>query len=390
LTQATPPAILLGGSSGAVSAARALGRRGIEVHALGGGGWNPVQYSRFCRAFEPPNGTDVQASWLSRLRQRAPRGVLIPCSDDALELLARNRAELVELGYAPVEANDEVLLAMLDKARTYELAREHGVETPRTWTLRTDADLEAAAATIGFPSALKPLHSHVYARHVPIGKVVIVRTLEELREAFAPLREAGVETLLTEIVPGSDDRIWAYVTYLDESAAPLFEVVKRKVRQYLPHFGVGTLHVTDWDDEVAEVGLRFFRAIGLRGYAFAELKRDDRDGSLKLIEVNYRFGAHHELIQAAGIDAAFLVYERALGRSVAPLGRDYRRGVVVWHVLDDLRAFRLYRREGELSFAGWAASVLRPHRYAIFDPRDPGPTLVLCARLVRGLLSRRP
>jgi D-aspartate ligase len=42
--------------------------------------------------------------------------------------------------------------------------------------------------------------------------------------------------------------------------------------------------VTRWRPEVAEAGLRFLRAIGPRGMAHAEFKRDSRDGELKLIE----------------------------------------------------------------------------------------------------------
>ena len=72
---------------------------------------------------------------------------------------------LVELGHVPFEANDDVLLAMLDKARTYELAREIGIEAPLSFNVHTQDDIAVALERISYPCALKPVHSHAFARH---------------------------------------------------------------------------------------------------------------------------------------------------------------------------------------------------------------------------------
>ena len=42
------------------------------------------------------------------------------------------------------------------------------------------------------------------------------------------------------------------------------------------------------DPELVELGLRSFRAIGYRGVGSIEFKRDDRDGRLKMIELDLR------------------------------------------------------------------------------------------------------
>src|SRR5262249_58328352 len=133
------------------------------------------------------------------LRSAGPRGaVLLPCNDEALELVARRRGELVELGYLPMEADDDVLLAMLDKDRTYQLADAAGVDRPRTVALRTSADLDFAVELLGFPSALKPRHSHVFARHSGVGKVIVASDRPELQPAFAAPESLAVHLLPTE------------------------------------------------------------------------------------------------------------------------------------------------------------------------------------------------
>ena len=385
----SPPAIVLGGEAMAVSVARSLGRIGVEVHAVGDAVWDPVRRSRYCRTFTDlrGGGLDARLDWLER---RAPRGgVLLPCDDDGLELVARHRSRLVELGYRPIEANDEVLLAMLDKHRTYELAREIGVPAPRTVTVRRDEDVERAAGEIGFPCALKPLHSHLFAQHFSTRtKVWVVERKEELRETLGRMVELELEMLVTEILPGGDDRFFSYYSYLDERGEPLFHFTKHKLRQYPIRFGLATYHLSRWDEETAAVGLRFFQGVGLRGIGNVEFKRDPRDGQLKLIECNHRFTAANELVRAAGIDVARLTYRRLAGLPQAPL-EGFRDGVRLWHPVEDARAFLDYRREGQLSLATWTRSLLHRQRFPLLDMRDPMPSLGNYARMARRAVRRR-
>ena len=182
--------------------------------------------------------------------------------------------------------------------------------------------------------------------------------------------------------------------FFDDNGNPLFRFVKRKLRQFPPGFGMGCYHVEEWNPIVAELGWSFFEAIGLRGFAYVEFKRDARDNAFKLIECNHRFGAGIELLTAAGIDAPLITYRRALGQPVSAL-RSYRRGVRLWHPLDDTRTFLMYRRKRELSIAAWIRSLMHPLHVPIFRWYDPKPTLVshwfllqalrkrLCARTVR-------
>src|SRR5207253_3206908 len=114
---------------------RSLTRAGVEVYALGNAA-SPVRHSRACGTFVDAVGEgDLQAGWLEWLRSGPAGAVLLPCSDEALELIVRNRAALVDSGYLPFEVDDDVALAMLDKARTYALARKLGIAAPRTITV---------------------------------------------------------------------------------------------------------------------------------------------------------------------------------------------------------------------------------------------------------------
>jgi D-aspartate ligase len=356
----------------------------VTVHALSSE-LGPLRFSRYCSSWTQVAPDRVQERWLDWLRTKGPRGaVVLPCDDDALELVAHRRKELVELGYVPMEADDGVLLSMLDKDRTYQMADAAGVDRPQTATVRTPADLEIAAEAIGFPCALKPLQSHVFARHGGFGKVIVARDRDELEAAFAVAMSLEVQMLATEIVRGSEDQYMSYYSYLDERGEPLFHFTKQKLRQYPVGFGLACYQVTVWSEETAEIGLRFFQGIGLRGLGCVEFKRDARDGRLKLIECNHRFTAANELVQRSGIDLALLVYNRALGRPIPPIN-GYKLDVRIWHPLEDVRALRDSRARRELTVGGWLRSLLHRVHLPLFRFSDPLPTITNAIRL-RNLL----
>jgi D-aspartate ligase len=373
-----PPVVLLGGEVTALAAARSLGSAGVRVHSLGGR-WDPVRRSRFCTEFVDL-GTDdhVQERWLTWL-SRAPAGaVVLPCCDDGVELVARHRSSLLEFGLVPVEADDRVLLAMLDKQQTHELAAEAGIPVPRTLLVRSGDDLRRAAEEIAYPCALKPVHSHLFRRHAA-GKGFIAENRSALHDAFSRTQALGVAVVLTELVPGSDDRYQSCYSYLAEDGEPLYVFTKRKLRQYPIRFGGGSYHVTNSDPELAELALRFFRAVGLRGLGNAEFKEDARDGRLKLIECNPRFTEATALLRAAGVDLPLFTYNRLIGRSPPSLDT-YRVGLAMWYPVNDFRAFISYRRRGELTFGRWVSSLFRPQHFSVASRRDPMPIVVAAGR----------
>ena len=368
--------------------ARSLGERGITVYALADRPQRPVRASRHCHEFRAlgPAG-EVQSRWLAWLEQ-GPRGaVVLPCDDEGVELVARCRARLVELGYVPIEADDEVLLAMLDKDRTNELARAAGVDTPTSLTIRDHADLAVAIESLAFPSALKPLHSHHFQRSFGNVKAVTVHSRAELETTMQQLLALGLEMMATEFIPGPEHSYYGYYSYLDEHGEPLFHLTKQKLRQHPPGFGMGSYHVTRNEPEVAEIGLRFLQGVGVRGLANVEFKRDARDGRLKLIECNHRFTAIDELLRFAGADLAWFTYNRLLGRPV-PSVEGYRSERRLLYAIEDFRTCRELRRSGRLSYGQWAASLLHRQHFPLFSLRDPRPSIASLLWLAGRVLGR--
>jgi predicted ATP-grasp superfamily ATP-dependent carboligase len=343
----------------------------VPVTALGE--WSePVRFSRHCDSFAGFSD-NLSERWLEWLAGSAPEGaIVLPCSDAGLELVARNRALLEARGLRAVEADDEVLLAMLDKRATYELAERAGVPIPLAATVRDEGDAAPVLDRLAYPCALKPLHPMEFRRLFGL-KGFVAQTRDDLLRALERTAAAGIEMQLTEMIPGPDHFQSSY-SYIAPDGEPLFSLSKQKLRQWPIRFGSGCFHLTDRDPEVIGLGLRFFAGVGLRGLGNVEFKRDPRDGALKLIECNHRFTEATGLLVAAGMDIPLFTYRRLAGLPEPPMDR-YREGLGLWYPVNDFRAFRAYRREGELSFAGWARSLMRPLRFPLADAGDPLPAI---------------
>lgn len=381
---ATPAAILMGGAMGnALSVARSLGRSGVTVHVLPDA---PSDHSRYAHTIAlPPAGTpqEAWARFLLGSASEALRGaVLLSCSDAGLELLIEHREELA--GKFVLDISDaQAQRSLLSKLSTYEQARAAGVPTPLFWKAASAEEVRAHEREYVYPLIVKPLYSHRF-QAVFHDKFFRVTSFEQLLEVYARVREHDLEVILLEEIPGPDDLLCSYYTYVDAEGVPLCDFTKRIIRRYPKNRGLACYHVTDWNPEARDLGLRLFRHVGLRGVGNVEFKRDVRDGALKVIECNARFTAGNALLVASGYDLALFVYNRLAGVPQAQLkGRRYTEGLHYWFPGQDLRAFLDLHEEGRLSPAGWLASLAHRQVLPYWRWDDPAPSAVSTWRFAR-------
>lgn len=385
-----PPAIVIGGGSNALSIARSLGRVGVSVYAIN----EPtahVRYSRYARWIDLPAGPDAEqawADWLTGPESEPLRGgVLLAAGDAAIEMLAAHRERLAErylLDLSDVTAQR----TMLNKLATYRAAVAAGVPTPRFWIASTLEHIEQLRSELVFPLIVKPQLSHIFEERFG-RKFLIAESYDQLAGAFLRVRDAGIECMLVERIPGPDDRLCSYYTYLDEGGRPLFDFTKRIIRRWPVGMGAACYHIVDHVPRVRELGLRLFEQVGLRGLANVEFKLDERDGELKLIECNARFTAANGLLADCGFDLARFVYNRLVGIESPPL-TTFRTGVRLWYPVEDFKAYRQLRRAGQITFWQWVRSLCHRQTFPFFRWRDPWPSVVSEAqRLGRNLRRKR-
>jgi D-aspartate ligase len=372
------PAIVLGGSVNALSIVRSLGRAGIDAYAIN----YPqaeVKYSRFCKWIDIPKapGT-VEETWIAYLlghESNYLRGaVLLAASDRAIELVAERREALSEKFRLDL-SNPKAQLCMLNKLCTYQAAHRAGVPTPRFWVTDKREQIEKLKDELIFPLIVRPLLSHQLKAKFNGASFLCARTFDKLLDAFDATSRAGVKTFLVEMIPGGDDRLCSYYTYLDENGNNLFDYTKRIIRRFPATVGTGVYHVTDHVPNLKELSLKLFREVGLWGIANAEFKLDERDGQSKLIECNARFTAADCLLTASGLNLSLFVYHRLTGHP-QPAPPSFRLGTRLWYPLRDFLAYRQLNKMALLSFYQWLRSILKPQTFPFFCWDDPLPTVL--------------
>jgi D-aspartate ligase len=386
MTRALIPAIVLGGTQNALSVARNLARHGIPVLAVNYP-LEAIRFSRHARYVHLNDGRSLGA-WeeflLGKGSDHLRGSVLLACSDEAISIIIKHHAVLSRK-FLLEETEPTLRRDLLDKFITYQKADEAGIPTVGYWLVRSREELESRMEKFIFPLIMKPLYSP--QSQLLKSKAIFIPDRTALAQHFDVATHLGIGIVLMEYIPGGDQRLCSYYTYLDEDGNPLVHFTKRTPRRFPAQRGEGTYHIIEWIPEAAELGLEFFRHLNFRGLGNIEFKRDERDGKLKIIEVNARFTASDCLIAKSGVNLALIAYNRITGRPQPPV-LDYENSLVLCRPMRDALAAWELRRRGELRLSEWIGELRHIAQFPFFELRDPLPALVVLGRRA-GLLATR-
>jgi predicted ATP-grasp superfamily ATP-dependent carboligase len=345
-----------------LAAVRSLGRAGVPVVAVDHrcsalGFRSRYAVARACP--DPVSDEDGFVACLRSIGEELDRPApLFPTHDEYLNAISRRWDELGGRFLAPFPGWD-VLGPVQRKRFQLERALELGIPVPRT--------RDEPTAELGFPVLVKPSDPVGFRR--AFGRQSFrCRTAAELEAAYD--RAHPYDPLVQEWIPGGDHELYTFGSYLAADGEPRALFSGRKLVQ--TSAGVGTCRVGEavWVDEVVEQGLALLRGLGFHGISQVEFKRDSRDGSFKLMEVNPRLWQWHGLAAACGVDVARVAYWDLLGARLPPVRQNGER-----------------RRWAITLMAGSRPAPQRPpYVDAVFARDDPVPGLVQTSRVVRGAL----
>jgi D-aspartate ligase len=350
-----------------LSAIRSLARIGAPVVALDHRRDGLGMRSRLALGVvgPPPGERERFAEHLFQVCDALGReAVAFPTHDDYLVAVNDAAPAALRLPFGPRDLIDRVQA----KRYQYEAAERAGVRLPETFHPESVDEAQDAAAAISYPAVMKPsLGSGFKARYgrplIQAADAAALVAAYRLGERFQPMFQ--------ELIPGGDDSLWTVGSYLDGEGRALGVFCGRKLLQ--APAGVGTCRVGEavWDADAVSGALRLLRELGFHGISQVEYKRDPRDGSLRLMEVNARLWQWHSLAAACGVDLVGIAYRDAMGawadrEQVTSRAAGRRRWVAL------VRHLRESRRDG----LGLRAT-LRPLRPPFSEPvlslRDPMP-----------------
>lgn len=393
-----PNAVVLscqGGSQGDLGVVRTLGRRGVRVVLVSEGRDGASTFSRYVAEHHVVGDFGDVPRVLSALegiaRSGPGRPVLIPTADPDLLLVSEHR-EVLGRQYELVVPSRDIVAQCVDKARFFHFALAAGFTIPKTWCPRDASEVAAIARTSPFPLILKPMLPPTWSREpvatlVDHKKALTVHSAAELEERYAAIAAHDPGMVVQDYVPGRDDRLYSLHVYMNRASEPLGCFTGRKLRTYPTYAGIGCFVESITVPEIIDDGVDMLRRVGYTGLALLQFKRDDRDGSYKLLEINPRTSSWNLLAAEAGVNLPYIAYRDAIGAppEPPPTQRDGLRYLYLDH---DVRAFWDYRRHGDITLAQWLGSLRGPKVYQLFAADDLRPFLHDLGGKGRRLLGR--
>jgi D-aspartate ligase len=383
------PALVFGANITALGVLRILTRDGVTVRC-GEATRDIVTRSRWYR---PAPATLPETSDSARLAAHLETldmagAVLFGCNDLWSMAIAGLPDAIRSRFPASVNA-PEVVADFADKGRFRQLVERLGIPAPRTIPIASPDDLHQASPEALADGFLKPTESATHNRAFG-SKGVFITSADQAARVVEAGAARGVTFMLQEWIPGELGDTVLLDGFVDRHGAIKALVARRRVRMHPPRLSATTCDVTipmaDAEEPAAMVR-RLVGAVGFRGIFNVEFKRDRRDGTFKVIELNARPFWHIGHIAAAGVDLPWMSYLDAQELDVPAVTR-YRIGRYGVYETPDglaiLAALGAGRRPD--------GPVLRPWLrgdHAAFWPSDPLPGLVDAGRTFKAVVTRR-
>jgi D-aspartate ligase len=381
------PAVVVGSGLGALGALRLLRRAGIPAYSLPAVPSHESR-SRFARRLPGTKASLASAPLADVLAACSLDGaVLIPCSDAVLGAIAQLPAPLA--ARFPSSTPPATAVAQLTHKDDFAaLLGRLGVPHPLTLVGADPQQLEHLADLPFAHLFLKPVDSASFMRSYGV-KGCRVRDLADAQRQLRKVHGDGHRVVVQEYVPGPGSNHYLVDGFVDAGGVVRALFARRRLRMFPPDFGDSTHMISVALDEVApavESLRRILAAVGYRGIFSGEFKRDERDGQLKILEVNARVWIYVEFAGRCGVDVCTMSYRDALGLPVsAPAS--YRTGARLVSPYLDLAAVRYAWRRGQMSTGAWLRSWAGAQQPA-FSLSDPMPGLADWYDVSRKLLRR--
>lgn len=392
-----PPVVVAGSHQTGVCLMRDMSRRGVTVYCIDCFR-QPGFQTVYGKAFLCPNPDKDPAGWVRFMVELATRlgckPVIVPIADIFVAALGTHAAELRDRftfsAAAPLQAE------LGSKESQYRLANELGLPCPRTVYIESAQALREFAAAARFPCLLKP-RSHREWDELPAGhpfrgqKLVSADSAEKLQECYQMVEPHQPCVMAQEVIVGGEDAKYCYLSVYGRDGARLGYVVVREFRGYPVFFGSASIVEPVVDEEIAGLCDAFLRKLGYAGICEIEVKRDERDRGVRLVEVNPRFSGTGDCAIYTGVDMGWLHYLDLIGEKVAPVEAT-RFGFKHITLIRDIPAFPQLRERGLITWKEWLSSYRPPVVFYDFDWRDwrvTGSTLYTLARFAGGRVLRR-
>lgn len=384
------PVVALNMHYSGLGIARALAPHGVPVFGLSAHPEFPGSVSRYCEFRKAPDSLLDPAGLEEFLLEFGldfdTRPILFPTRDHDIEFLLARRASLERRFVIPM-APQEVIERAMNKDRCFEAARDCGIALPRSYTVRSRAEILQLRSEISMPVIVKPLYARQWRKPgiwdvVGREKAVQIDDWNALVSFYAGIEPLDPVVTVQEYVPGPETNLVIFGSYCRPAGDLRAYFTARKLLQIPALRGTGVVVEGFPIEDIVDPSHRLLREIGFGGLSEIEFKVHEKSGIAYLIEINPRHWDQHFLGAACGVNLTLEWYrdltepERMEAGRAAENAPRQSPNPVRW-IAD--QEFALYTAS---AIAGRSRAIATPREllrgrktFAVMDWRDPRPGL---------------
>jgi D-aspartate ligase len=379
-----PRAVVLcvfGGSIGALSVVRTLGRAGVPITVVSEDRESLSLVSKYCSEALyhenfSANHSKISEFLIQYARRQDSKPLLFPTADPCLKMISDMREELSE--YYNLFISDRNLIEnLMDKRKFIDFADIHNFPVPKTYIPTSIADVLDLGKKFQYPIIIKPAIPSAWT-HPEIQKIVNYKkaaklhSYDELIEKCNKILKYNNETIIQEYVPGPDDNNYELQVYMNKDSEPKGIFSGHKIRIYPPYAGGGCFVESIYLDNMIKIGLSALKNVNYTGLANLDFKKNEKTNEMKLLEINPRISQWNILATTCGVNLPFIAYADTVG---IPFAAPQKQSEKIKYVYleNDIRSFVEYNKNGDWTLCSWLCSLRGKKVFQIFAVDDLKP-----------------
>jgi predicted ATP-grasp superfamily ATP-dependent carboligase len=300
-------------STTALALIRSLGKQKISVIASDSFPYSIGFMSKYCKQRflydDPYQNPTKTLKTLIKIGKNLGKPILMPAGDDILLLAIKYRTTLDDALILPLPPNNTLKIA-IDRAQTLKLASKLNIPTPKTFTPTSTKELKEISKRLKYPIVIKPRTSGGF--RTKFGqKILKVWSLKQLTMTYTLVDKFFPQPLVQEYIPGNVRNLYSLCTIFNQKHNPLGTFSIKKLHQLVE--GVTACGEPIEDKNLTNFSIKILKSLKWTGPAEVEFKKDPRDNTLKLMEINPRPFMWINVPIHAGFDIPYLWYKIAIG-----------------------------------------------------------------------------
>jgi D-aspartate ligase len=303
----------------ALSVVRCLSEvRGLKINILSKNRYTPVRFSRYIKnyLYHDSSNTLDHLSTIDKMVRRTKSDIVLPIDQPMIELLSYHKKELSDLTFLVPLPQPDAFNITSNKWLLADFLKQNGLPHPQTILYEDEWKLDLIKE-LSFPVLIKPIKGFN-------GKgIKIIDDLTSLKYFFNKHRNSE-ESIFQSFIHGFD----IDCSVLCKDGNILVYTIQKGIYpgrlQFAPPVGIEFL----FDDQVLNIVTVLMNKLKWSGVAHIDLRYDEQDKKVKILEVNSRFWGSLLGSLNAGVNFPYLASLVGLKEDIPKIDYHFKKYIV--------------------------------------------------------------